>query len=80
MATDFSKINTEDLITELEKRGYIRVLWNQDDIRDEAERMEVTITDEQVEDVKDYLRDNFDANNGVNWYVIRYAIENVVEG
>lgn len=75
---DITKIDTEDLITELEKRGYIRVLWHENDIRDAAEIMEVDITDEQMEDVKDYLRDNFDANNGVNWYVIRYAIENVV--
>lgn len=76
---DITKIDTEDLITELEKRGYIRVLWHEEDIKDEAERMEVIITDEQIEDVKYYLQYNFDANNGVNWYVIRYAIESVVE-
>lgn len=75
---DITKIDTEDLITELEKRGYIRVLWHENDIKDEAERMEVIITDEQIEDVKYYLQYNFDANNGVNWYVIRYAIENVI--
>lgn len=75
---DITKINTEDLIAELENRGYIRVLWHKDDIKDEAERMEVTLTEEQIEDVKDYIKDSFDANNGVDWYTIRYAIENVI--
>lgn len=75
---NITEINTEELIAELEKRGYIRVLWHEDDIRDAAETMEVDITDDQIKEVKSYLEDYFDANTGITWYTINNAIENII--
>lgn len=75
---NISMFETEDLIQELMKRGYIRVLWHKNDIEDEAERMGITLTENQIENVIGYLESNHDANNGVNWDVINYVIGTVI--
>lgn len=75
---DLKEIQTEDLIQELLSRGFIRVLWNKDDIINTAFNLGVTLTDEQVDDVANAIEHRFDANIGVNWNVIEYHINNIL--
>jgi hypothetical protein len=67
------------LFSEFEKRGYILVFWHKDDIVQEAKRMGVTLTEEQIDIVADELVNNFDANNGLSWDTIRYEIEKLLD-
>lgn len=76
---DLKEIQTEDLIQELLSRGFIRVLWNKDDIINTAFNLGVTLTDEQVDEVVDNIEHRFDANIGVNWNIIEYHIKNLVD-
>lgn len=71
---DFS---TEDLINELVNRGYVRVFWNDQDIRMQASEMDVELTDGQVGDVAQHLVENFDASVGLSWDSIEDAINQV---
>ena len=71
---DFS---TEDLINELANRGYVRVFWNDEDIRMQANEMDVELTDGQVGDVAQLLEESFDASVGLNWDEIEGAIRKV---
>jgi hypothetical protein len=71
---DFS---TEDLINELANRGYVRVLWNDEDIRMQANELDVDLTDEQVGDVTKLLEESFDASVGLSWGEIEGAIRHV---
>jgi hypothetical protein len=66
--------NDGKLIDELVRRGYIRVLWHQADIRKQAEDMDVKLSDETVSNIAEALVDTFDATVGVNWDVIEQAI------
>lgn len=75
---DLEKFTNGELFDELERRGFIRVFWNKEDVMLKAEHMGITLSEEQVEDVMQNIRDDFDANIGVNWDVIRYHIENLV--
>jgi hypothetical protein len=53
----------------------ITIIWNQDDVLHTAEQMGVTLTDEQVMSVLDHVEHNHDANYGISWDTIQWAIE-----
>lgn len=84
-----SKITThdlmriQDLVTKLEnevnKMKYeISITWNQDDVLYVAEQMGLTLTNEQIMEVLDYVESNHDANLGISWDTIGWAIETVL--
>jgi len=75
---NLKEIDTELLIQELCNRGYIRVLWNKEDVINTAERNDIELTDEQVSEVIYNIEQSFDANIGVNWDVIANNIDNVI--
>ena len=76
---NLKEIDTELLIQELCNRGFIRVLWNKEDVVVTAgERFNITLTDEQVNEVVESIENSFDANVGVNWDVIADNIDYVI--
>jgi len=76
---NLKEIETENLIQELCDRGFIRVLWNKEDIVVTAkERFDITLTEEQVNEVVESIESSFDANVGVNWDVIADNIDYVI--
>lgn len=75
---DLEKFTNGELFDELERRGFIRVFWNSEDVMQKAKEMGITLTEDQVVDVMQSIRDNFDASIGVNWDVIEYHIAFVV--
>lgn len=48
----------------------IAISWCTDDVIARGEEYGKTITEEEALDVLNSLMDNFDANLGINWYVI----------
>lgn len=58
---------------------YIADDWSIEDIQSVADCMELPeLTPDQVEAVMDVVVESFDANIGVNWEVIEFAIEQVL--
>lgn len=53
--------------------------WNIEDIMSVADCMDVQITEDDAALVLEIVADNFDANVGINWQVIEYAIERIVD-
>ena len=75
------KIHTEELITELCSRGYLRVFWMEDDIKHVAENSfkdPIHLTDDQLNDVATFIENKWDANIGVSWDTIESSIVNVL--
>lgn len=82
----------KNLIKEIVKSGYeyelrtyidevtdaISIPWKLDDIQLVAEGMDIELTEEQKYQVLTNLYDNFDAEVGINWDVLVYAIRDVV--
>jgi ferric iron reductase protein FhuF len=76
---NLKEIETEELIQELQNRGYIRVLWNKEDIEMTAQtRFDITLTNEQLNEVVESIESSFDANVGVNWDVIADNIDYII--
>jgi len=76
------EINTEELIKELCSRGYLRVLWMEDDIKHVAENNfenPIHLTDDQLNDVVSFIESKWDANIGVSWDTIEFSIVNVLD-
>ena len=57
----------------------ISVKWDEDDVRMQAKEDGFEITQEQVEEVLRLTKENHDANEGINWGVISYWIDDVVQ-
>ena len=53
----------------------ITIKWGDDDVRHIASNMNVTLTDEQIIAVLDHVEHNHDANFGISWDTIQWAIE-----
>ena len=76
---NLKEVETENLIQELCNRGFIRVFWNKEDIEVSAQsRFNITLTEEQVNEVVESIESSFDANVGVNWDVIADNIDYVI--
>lgn len=57
----------------------ITITWSDEDVLYVAEQMKVTLSDAQIIDVLDYVEHKHDANHGISWDTIRYAIESELE-
>jgi hypothetical protein len=55
------------------------VIWQAADIHKEAGEMGHELTDDQVSDVLRLIKEEHDCNVGINWDVIRYWIDRVLE-
>jgi hypothetical protein len=67
------------LVTENGKT-FIRDEWSEEDIQSVAESSQFKeLTPEQVTAVMDLIVESFDANIGINWDTIFWAIEQVIE-
>jgi hypothetical protein len=67
------------LVTENGKT-FIRDEWSEEDIQSVAESSQLKeLTPEQVTAVMDLIVESFDANIGINWDTIFWAIEQVIE-
>lgn len=53
----------------------ITITWGDDDVRHVAKDMKVTLTNEQIIDVLDYVDNTHDANYGITWDTIQSAVE-----
>jgi hypothetical protein len=75
---ELMNFSDDQLIEELQNRGYLRVLWHKDDILKVAEENEVTLTDDEVYDIITDLEQNHDANYGLSWDTINDVLTNVI--
>ena len=53
---------------------FVQVYWGQEDIQGTAENEGKVLTDEEIGQVCDYLESNHDAEYGMNWESISFAI------
>ncbi len=53
----------------------IRITWCDGDVRHQASQMGLTLTDKQIINVLDSVKNNHDAEFGVTWDTIESAIE-----
>jgi len=54
-------------------------MFDEEDIREKAKDMEITVTDEEVKKVINYLERYADATEGMSWDTIEHAINEVIE-
>ena len=62
-------------------KNFITISWNLEDIltaATEHRNIPVHITVEEAEDVLYRIKENHDANEGINWAVIQLAIDDVI--
>lgn len=57
---------------------YLSDDWYIMDVESVCERMGVTLTDEEMEEVLHDVADSFDANYGITWDSFEYAIDSIV--
>ncbi len=57
----------------------ISIEWCYQDVKYVADGMKVDITNEEVGKVLELIRRNHDANLGITWGTIQYAIEEVLK-
>lgn len=63
-------IETDFLIEELKKRGYIHVFWQRDDIDDTIIKLGFKPSEEAISAIVEDIEHYFDASVGVNWDTI----------
>ena len=57
---------------------YISNDWHIEDVEMMCEQMEVTLTEDEMEDVLHSVANSFDSNYGITWDSFEYAIENII--
>jgi hypothetical protein len=76
---ELMNFSDDQLIQELQDRGYIRVLWHKDDILKVAEENEVTLTDDEINMIIEDIEESHDANYGLDWDFISMKIDSVID-
>jgi hypothetical protein len=56
----------------------IKITWTTDDIWDVAEEHDITLSESQADAILGIVGDSHDANIGINWDVILYAIHQYI--
>ena len=77
------KADTEDLIHELQNRGYIRMLWHKDDIQERYKEnfgKVIPLNEDELNEIASYIEHKHDCNNGVNWDFIDFVTQEVLTG
>lgn len=75
---ELMNFSDDQLIVELQNRGYIRVLWHKDDILKVAEENDVTLTDDEINMIIEDIEESHDANYGLDWDTINDVMNDVV--
>jgi hypothetical protein len=75
---ELKNFSDDQLIEELQDRGYLRVLWHKDDILRVAEENDVTLTDDEIYFIMSDIEENHDANHGLSWDTINDVMNDVV--
>ncbi|MEL6930986.1 MAG: hypothetical protein AAFO95_20520 [Cyanobacteria bacterium J06600_6] len=57
--------------------NFISITWDIDDVQGVASDRNLQLTDEHCLDVLDYLEANHDANYGIAWDSIRFALDHL---
>jgi len=57
---------------------YISNDWHIEDVEMMCEQMEVTLTEDEMEDVLHSVANSFDSNYGITWDSFEYAIESII--
>lgn len=57
---------------------YISNDWHVEDVESVCEQMEVTLTEDEMEDVLHIVANSFDANYGIAWDNFEFAIQDVI--
>jgi len=55
-------------------KPFIRDDWYLEDVASVCEQMDVTLTEDQMEDVLHDIVNGFDANHGISWDTFEYVI------
>jgi hypothetical protein len=76
---ELMNFSDDQLIQELQDRGYIRVLWHKDDILKVAEENDVTLTDDEVHMIIEDIEESHDSNYGLDWDFISMKIDSVID-
>lgn len=76
---ELKNFSDDQLIQELQDRGYIRVLWHKDDILKVAEENDVTLTDDEVHMIIEDIEESHDSNYGLDWDFIAMKIDSVID-
>ena len=63
-------VQTDFLIEELRYRGYLRVLWQKEDIEHAINEFGKEPHENDVNAIADIIEKSFDASVGINWEVI----------
>ena len=67
-----------EIIEKLQKRDpdeeICMILWQADDVKYTAEDRDITLSDEQIDNILSNMQENHDAVEGVNWTIIEYWI------
>lgn len=75
---ELKNFSDDQLIKELQNRGYIRVLWHRDDILKVAEENDIILNEDEIHFIMEDIEENHDANYGLNWDDISMKIDDVV--
>lgn len=75
---ELKNFSDDQLIEELQDRGYLRVLWHKDDILKVAQENDVTLTDDEIHFIMEDIEENHDANYGLTWDTINDVMNDVV--
>ena len=60
---------SDELLKELQSRGYIRHIWHKDDVLEQARRDGIKLTEDQTNSIMKDL-ENTDCEYGINWQTI----------
>jgi|TARA_R100000482_G_C5068715_1_gene120513 hypothetical protein len=55
-------------------KPFIRDDWHLEDVAQVCDQMDVTLTEDQMEDVLHDIVNGFDANHGISWHTFEYVI------
>jgi hypothetical protein len=70
--------HVEDYLDDIGKGNVIASIWMIEDVQGRAEESGYFLTDDECRDVLSYLNNKHDACIGINWDVIDYWVEVVV--
>ena len=57
--------------------SFISITWDIDDVKGVASGRSLQLTDEHCLEVLDYIESNHDANNGISWDSIHFALDSL---
>jgi hypothetical protein len=73
------ELTYEQLRDEFKRQGYIHVFWHKDDISGLLEKRGIKYTDEDLDKIRAYVENAFDAQIGVSWEILELYIEQWLE-